>query len=78
MMRLPPRTAILQSFAKRENLGDISAKSNSQEVLASLLGMGLGIVLARAVGESFGLALATFAAASLVRARVREILLQFV
>ena len=31
MMRLPPRAAILQTFALRQNVGDISAKANSQE-----------------------------------------------
>ena len=66
MMRLPPRTAILQSFARRENLGDVSGKANSQEVLASLLGMALGILIATAVGDSFLISSVTFGVASVV------------
>ena len=30
MMRLPPRAAFLKSFARRENVGDLSAKGNAQ------------------------------------------------
>eukprot|EP00274_Cyanoptyche_gloeocystis_P000376 CAMPEP_0196664896 /NCGR_PEP_ID=MMETSP1086-20130531/58824_1 /TAXON_ID=77921 /ORGANISM="Cyanoptyche gloeocystis , Strain SAG4.97" /LENGTH=638 /DNA_ID=CAMNT_0042001389 /DNA_START=548 /DNA_END=2466 /DNA_ORIENTATION=- len=52
MMRLPPRAAIFRSFALRENLGDISAKYNSQEVAANLLGMALGILLSAYIGAS--------------------------
>lgn len=45
MLRLPTTAAIRRSFAKRENFGDISAKSNSQEVLSNLIGTFLGIGL---------------------------------
>mmetsp|Transcript_15595 Transcript_15595/g.25832 ORF Transcript_15595/g.25832 Transcript_15595/m.25832 type:complete len:830 (-) Transcript_15595:544-3033(-) len=52
MIRLPPRAAILRSFAGRENLGDISAKYNSQEVAANLCGMSVGIALSAVIGTS--------------------------
>eukprot|EP00741_Cyanophora_paradoxa_P013109 tig00020675_g12662.t1 len=61
MMRLPPRAAIFRSFAGRENLGDISAKYNSQEVAANLAGMGLGIALSTVVGVQAGPAFAAYA-----------------
>eukprot|EP00899_Mesostigma_viride_P020506 jgi/Mesvir1/28457/Mv15880-RA.1 len=60
MMRLPPRAAILKSFSRRENLGDVSAKANSQEVLSSLVGMAIGIQLSRAVGHSVAASLACY------------------
>eukprot|EP00898_Chlorokybus_atmophyticus_P001846 jgi/Chlat1/2662/Chrsp179S02513 len=60
MMRLPPRAAILKSFSKKENLGDVSAKANSQEVLSSLLGTALGIVASTMVGDGFSGAMAVY------------------
>ena len=52
MMRLPPRAAILKSFARANNVGDVSAKANSQEVAASLLGTLVGIVIASFTGDN--------------------------
>ena len=52
MMRLPPRAAILKSFARANNVGDVSAKANSQEVAASLLGTMMGIVIASFTGDN--------------------------
>ncbi len=52
MMRLPPRAAFLKSFSKNENVGDLSAKANAQEVVAGMLGMMLGIALSSAIGDS--------------------------
>ena len=58
------RNSFLHSFARRSNLGDITAKANSQEVVASLVGMGIGIVVATLVGGSLTGIAVTFAAAS--------------
>lgn len=52
MLRLPPRAAFLKSFARRENLGDLSAKANAQEVVAGMLGMALGIAAASCTADS--------------------------
>ena len=52
MSRLPPRAAILKSFAARENVGDVSAKANSQDVVSGLLGLLLGIQISFLVGTS--------------------------
>lgn len=52
MLRLPPRAAFLKAFARRENVGDLSAKSNAQEVVAGMLGMGLGIAVSALVGDA--------------------------
>jgi len=47
------RAAIHNSFAKRENLADITAKAGSQFIVTSILGTGLGIVLSTALGSSW-------------------------
>ncbi|UPQ99470.1 root UVB sensitive protein [Chloropicon primus] len=60
MSRLPPRAAILKSFAVRENVGDVSAKANSQDVVAGLIGIGLGIGISFFVGSSVVKSLAVF------------------
>ena len=44
MMRLPPRASFLKSFTKGENVGDVSAKANAQDVLSGLIGMIAGIL----------------------------------
>jgi hypothetical protein len=61
MMRLPPRAAFLKSFARRENVGDLSAKANAQEVVAGMIGMGLGIALSSAVGDALHAAFFAYA-----------------
>ncbi len=61
MSRLPPRAAILKSFAVRENVGDVSAKANSQDVLSGLFGLLLGIQASFFIGESVWKSLAVFA-----------------
>ena len=62
MSRLPPRAAILKSFAVRENVGDVSAKANSQDVVAGLFGLVLGIQVSFFVGASVWKSLCVFAA----------------
>ncbi len=47
------RAAIHNSFAKRENLADITAKAGSQFIVTSILGTGLGILLSTALGSSW-------------------------
>lgn len=47
------RAAIHNSFAKRENLADITAKAGSQFIVTSILGTGLGIALSTALGSSW-------------------------
>lgn len=57
------RAAINLSFCsgKGANLGDVTAKSGSQSITASLVGTGLGIALAPLVGSSFAAVFPTFA-----------------
>ena len=62
MSRLPARAAILRSFASiRENVGDVSAKANSQDVVSGLLGLLLGIQISFFVGTSLWKTLAVYA-----------------
>lgn len=61
MLRLPPRASFLKAFARRENVGDLSAKANSQDVVASMLGLCAGLSLAAAVGDSRPAAFAAYA-----------------
>jgi hypothetical protein len=63
MVRIPPRTAILRSFCRKENLGDVSAKSNSQDVVSGVLGIGLGIWATSAIQGSVQRALGFYALA---------------
>ncbi|KAK2966705.1 hypothetical protein RJ640_007992 [Escallonia rubra] len=50
------RAALTQHFALQNNAADISAKEGSQETLATMLGMALGMVLARVtMGNSVGI-----------------------
>lgn len=60
MSRLPPRAAILKSFAIRENVGDVSAKANSQDVVSGLFGLLLGIQISFFVGTSVWKSLVVF------------------
>lgn len=63
MVRIPPRTAILRSFCRKENLGDVSAKSNSQDVVSGVLGIGLGIWATSVVQGSVQKALGVYSLA---------------
>jgi hypothetical protein len=47
------RAAIHKTFAVHENLADITAKTGSQCILASMLGTGLGIATVTFVGDSY-------------------------
>ena len=58
------RAAIHKSFATHENLADVTAKTGSQCILSSLVGTGLGLSLAAALGGNYASILATFAALS--------------
>lgn len=58
------RAAIHKSFATHENLADVTAKTGSQCILSSLVGTGLGLSLAAALGGDYASILATFAALS--------------
>ncbi|KAK3035944.1 hypothetical protein RJ639_031367 [Escallonia herrerae] len=50
------RAALTQHFALQNNAADISAKEGSQETLATMIGMALGMVLARVtMGNSVGI-----------------------
>ncbi|XP_015691025.2 protein root UVB sensitive 3 [Oryza brachyantha] len=49
------RAALTQHFALANNAADISAKEGSQETLATMLGMGLGMILAHVTrGQALG------------------------
>lgn len=47
------RAAIHKSFAIHENLADVTAKTGSQWVLASMMGTGLGISIVSVLGNEF-------------------------
>eukprot|EP01084_Bolivina_argentea_P022885 42572_1 len=47
------RAAIHSSFARNENLADVTAKSGAQTVLASMLGTGMGIGLSHIFGSEW-------------------------
>lgn len=66
MSRLPPRAAILKSFATRENVGDVSAKANSQDVVSGLFGLLLGIQVSFFVGSSIWKSLVVFLVSSTI------------
>jgi hypothetical protein len=48
------RAAAHRAFATHENLADITAKAGSQSILCSMLGTGLGITVATAIGGFAG------------------------
>ena len=48
------RAAAHRAFATHENLADITAKAGSQSILCSMLGTGLGISVATAIGSISG------------------------
>lgn len=54
------RASIHRSLIKRENLADVTAKSGSQTILASLFGTGLGIVISLFTGSNTLLILIMF------------------
>jgi hypothetical protein len=68
------RAAAHRAFATHENLADITAKAGSQSILCSMLGTGLGISVATAIGSisagdasvSYNLTLCAFALCSSV------------
>ena len=45
-------------------VADLSAKANAQEVVAGMLGMGLGIALSSAVGDAMHAAFLAYAGAA--------------
>jgi hypothetical protein len=68
------RAAAHRAFATHENLADITAKVGSQSILASMLGTGLGITVATAIGSvsggdaslTYSMTLGAFAACSAI------------
>jgi Vitamin B6 photo-protection and homoeostasis len=58
------RAAIHKSFAIHENLGDVTAKTGSQSILASLIGTSIGISAASYMGDQFLYTTAFFLACS--------------
>lgn len=54
------RASINLSFARRDNLADITAKSGSQAIAGSLLGTGLGILASPWIGSTFNVLFPTF------------------
>jgi hypothetical protein len=47
------RAQMHQSLCLKDNLGDVTAKAGSQNTAAGLVGTGLGVLVAAAVGDSF-------------------------
>eukprot|EP00127_Corallochytrium_limacisporum_P000278 Clim_evm25s9 gene=Clim_evmTU25s9 len=54
------RAPMNQSFALRDNLGDITAKFTSQAIAASLLGTGLGVLVSPMIGSATPNVMASF------------------
>eukprot|EP01038_Epipyxis_sp_PR26KG_P005580 gene5580-7705_t len=54
------RAAIHRSFSIHENLADITAKTGSQSILASVIGTSLGLFISSTVGETYFLTLTSF------------------
>jgi hypothetical protein len=68
---LPPvgatRVSMVQHFALRDNLADISAKAGSQEILCSLVGSLLGMIVTASIDDSAPLIASTFIIFTLLR-----------
>ena len=60
------RAAIHKSFAKHENLADVTAKSGSQSIVGSLVGTSLGLSIAATVGQNYPYTLSAFVVCSLL------------
>jgi hypothetical protein len=58
------RAAIHNSFALKENLADITAKSGSQTILSSLIGTSVGVLVSSCIGDDYNLALMVFSVCS--------------
>ena len=58
------RAAIHHSFALKENLADITAKSGSQTIVSSLIGTSVGVMVASQIGDDYSLALTVFSVCS--------------
>jgi hypothetical protein len=54
------RAGFHNSFAKKENLADITAKAGSQSIASSIVGTGLGIVVSQVIGNATLNVLAAF------------------
>ena len=54
------RAAIHKTFAIKENLADITAKSGSQSILSSTIGTFIGISIASVIGGDFDNSLIAF------------------
>jgi hypothetical protein len=54
------RASINKSFIKNDNLGDITGKSGSQTITASLIGTGAGVLISSVIGMSYSYIIATF------------------
>ena len=54
------RAAIHKSFAIHENLADVTAKSGSQSILASMTGTTIGIMLASMIGNDYSALITVF------------------
>lgn len=54
------RAAIHKSFAKEENLADVTAKTGSQNIISSLCGTSLGVAVSASAGSDFGLVFGAF------------------
>jgi hypothetical protein len=70
------RAAIHRSFALKENLADITAKSGSQSVTTSLLGTTLGVAISPFVGSSTENVLAAFVCCSFIHLSANYIALK--
>lgn len=60
------RAGIHQSFARRDNLGDITAKAGSQGIAASLTGTAIGVAISPCIGASTSTVLSAFMVLSAV------------
>lgn len=73
------RAAIHNSFARSDNLADVTAKAGSQSIAASLVGTSLGVALSSQLGGEWGpTTLATFATLSSIHLGCTYLSLKYV